>query len=530
MSVNPANQPSAKRYLEAESGFVETFLKQVEQRPEAKAIKIYGKNIEITYAELLKIIERYRATFVRLGVEENDCVLVLQHAGIEFIATLYALVSLGVIFVPVNPRLTDFELTPILEDAKPVGVVIAGDAARPVLAKAKSVRFVLCTEAPSSAVSPLVHVELLDDLPEERSELLEVKGNPIVACHFTYKGLGYPLGALHTYKALAWSHAATAKRFPEVGLGSQLLLLPLYPIFGFHLCLLSLSLGGTLVIANQFDPSKVIKLLAQHQIRFTAVVPLMVQNLLQHLGESIQKNKRILSGLHPRLEVISGGSVLNPQIASALQQLTGIELHQVYGGSEPLIVTMTNQQTFRRGTLGTIDAQDLKVTITDGQGGEIAPAKIGEVTVSSPGLMQGFINRPRETASFLHDGSFFSGDLGYFDKDGFLHFSGRALPITKIASQMVDLTEVENVLKSHPDVADALVTARPNPRFGNHLSASVIPRRFAALNHEGLLVFCREKLSGFKMPRTLSIYRRRLVALSPQPSQPCANAPLESRP
>jgi acyl-CoA synthetase (AMP-forming)/AMP-acid ligase II len=118
------------------------------------------------------------------------------------------------------------------------------------------------------------------------------------------------------------------------------------------------------------------------------------------------------------------------------------------------------------------------------------------------------VNRPRETARFLRGDRFHTGDLGALDDAGFLRFEGRALAFTKCASQMVDLVEIENVLRRHPRVADARVSVQIDRRIGERLSAAVVVKRGASIEPREISAFVRAHLSPHKVPREVTFYGR----------------------
>ena len=156
--------------------------------------------------------------------------------------------------------------------------------------------------------------------------------------------------------------------------------------------------------------------------------------------------------------------------------------------------------------------KDAKLGVVDAQGQTVPPGQVGEIVVRSPSLMQGYLGRPRETARFLKADGMHTGDLGHLDAEGYLHFDGRSQAFTKCAAQMVDLAEIEAVLRRHPQVSDARAMVRFDPLRGEHLEAAVVLRPSTSITSEALLSFLREHLSAHKWPRAVQLFQRDLVA------------------
>src|SRR5262249_23721440 len=158
---------------------------------------------------------------------------------------------------PVSPRLTFHELGAIVADLEPAGVITESDSVegwKRLLAEQKSTaQFVVCPET----------------LPHSKSALQPPSGNPIISCHYTYKGLGYPLGALHRYEDYSWSNQAMAHAFPEARHATHLVGLPVYPIYGLTAGVLGpLSTAGRLLLTQRIFEIDVVELLERYQPDF----------------------------------------------------------------------------------------------------------------------------------------------------------------------------------------------------------------------------------------------------------------------
>jgi long-chain acyl-CoA synthetase len=464
-------------------GFIERFLRHAANSPDAIAVENADTGELVTFEAVRDRAERLRAALEAQGVGRGDPVLLMLASPVELITTFLAVTSLEAMAIPVSPDLTEFELRPIVADAHPVGVIASMLSAplRASLAGCEPLRFLFTGDESA--------------LPDRRSELVPPSLACVVSCHFTYRGLGYPLGALHTYADYAWVLEAAMRSFPGAGGAAHLAALPLYAIYGIVAGMLFPLCSGSRIVTSSRD---VCDLLWRRQIRFTCLVPLLLRSVVAKARE-----QRLRGAFHPELEILSGGSFLSPEAAAEAEDVLGVMPYQGYGLTEALPVT-TNSASYRRpNSLGLPLCAQTAVEIVDEHGQPLPPGEIGEVAITGPTVMAGYLGRPTETAVFLRRGRFLTGDLGALDAEGYLYFHGRRLPFTKVASQMVDLVQVERVLALHPAVDRASVHVRHDPRIGERLSASVTLREGATASTVDLVAWCRRHLSGHKVPRAI---------------------------
>jgi long-chain acyl-CoA synthetase len=490
-------------------GFIEGFLTQVAAAPDAVAIDIEAGERVLTYRELKELMERFRSVFDQLGVQDGDRVLLLLPSGPELIASVYALASLSAIAVPVNPRMTAYEIEPILRDATPIAVVFHESRALRILRNIGPLRFALVTAPlPPNVDTHGIKLTYLDAITSWPSQLAAPDGETVVSCHFTYKGLGYPLGALHTYANYTHCIQALIGRYATTGNVVHLLGLPIYPVYSLLAAVMApLAIGARLLIIHKIAKADLLDLLVRHQVRVVCMVPMLFAPLVM----GAEANPEMKKKLHPDLVLSSGGTHLSEELTHAVIAALGIEPYQGYGLTETLPVVANHADRNLPGSLGVPLSDRIHIRIVDADGNEVPNGRFGEITVSGPTLMSGFIKRPKETAQFMRDGWFHTGDLGHIDSDGFLHFHGRSGPFTKVMAQMVDLVEIEQLLRSHPEVSDAKVTVTSGQLTGERLSVSVITKADATLDTNGVIEFCKAHLSPHKVPRKVMLYRRQIL-------------------
>lgn len=489
------------------NGFVDRFCCAVSACPEAVAFEVAGRPCSWTYVQLLDLAERLRAAFKKLEVEKGDRILVLLPSSPAFIASIYSLTSLAAISIPTDYSLSEYEMGRILKDAKPVGVVTNSTiyaSYQRLFEQQEQIRFVLNTDSPCREFSREgPRFATLHDFVGQRSSLEPPPDDPIVTCHYTYKGLGVPLGTLHRYHNYSFCIEGLEQRFP-LGRGDvNLLALPLHSVYGLTMLALGpLCVGSRLVLVEQVRSQNFIDLLERYNVRGTCVVPPLVPKLMT---EAKTKGGKAALKLNPDLEIGSTAAYLDPNTIGTFAEATGVEIQQGFGLTEALAVTATSTCVEHRGTLGTPISKETEVRIVDVAGREAPPGQTGEIVVEGPTVAEGFLKKSAAADLFFRGSRLRTGDLGYKDGAGLLHFAGRAAPIAKIGSQMVDLREVEEVLALHPQVVRAKVVVRGRMDRRNYISASVLVSRRAGVEPKELRRFCRTMLSRHKVPTEVKI-------------------------
>ncbi|MFF0223186.1 class I adenylate-forming enzyme family protein [Streptomyces sp. NPDC004629] len=260
------------------------------------------------------------------------------------------------------------------------------------------------------------------------------------------------------------------------------------------------SAGHVVLLGGDFLPSRFGRLVEEHRVTSTLLVPSMLRLLT--LGDWHRTYD--LSSLR---HIVYGGAPTPPEILRDLERrLPGVELVETYGQTEagPRITTMRpRDRAAHPGSVGR-PLPGVEVTIRDRDFRPLPPGATGEIVVRGPGTMTGYHARPEETARVLRGGRLLTGDLGRLDKDGFLYLSGRLRNIAIVSGMNVSLEEVEACLTAHPAVTEAVCGVRADARAGETLVAWVrltVAEQATVLDE--LTGFCRARLSAHKLPRRI---------------------------
>ncbi len=157
---------------------------------------------------------------------------------------------------------------------------------------------------------------------------------------------------------------------------------------------------------------------------------------------------------------------------------------------------------------------DVRILDTDGR--ELPRREVGEVVVRGPNVMQGYWNKPEQTAAVLRNGAYWTGDLGYMDEDGYVFLVDRSKDMIVTGGENVYCTEVEDVLYRHAAVLEAAVFGVPDTKWGEAVHAVVVPRaEYGNVDPAEIIAFCREQVAGYKVPKGIDIRHEPLPKSGP---------------
>ncbi|MFK7828563.1 MAG: class I adenylate-forming enzyme family protein [Congregibacter sp.] len=445
------------------------------------------------------------------GVKPGDRVAILSRNNPQWMMSFIAVLSIGAVAVPMNAWWTTEELDYGLRDSGASVVIVDRQRMERLVTLHEALDLELiaiddCTEvgAPSRQFADLVaayggrEMPLAAVAPEDHATIMYTSGST-----------GHPKGALSSHRGIlsalySWVLLAAAGKAlePEKTAAklspSGLLAIPLFHCTGSHSAfMLALLAGRKLVIMHKWDVQEALRLIEEERVTWFTGVPTMSAEMQAAAEES----DRDLSSL---AEIFAGGAARPP---SQVEKLTKTFKKSSSGIGYGL--TETN-------ALGTINAGDM-YRAKPGSAGRVVPAvtefaildesderlpagERGEVCIRSPANILGYWNKPEATADAFRDGWFHTGDVGYFDEDGFLFIVDRIKEIIIRGGENISCIEVEAAIYKHSSVSEAAVYGAPDERLGEAVAASIYLREGCTLTVDELQAFLKEHIAAYKIP------------------------------
>ncbi|MGC4068740.1 MAG: fatty acid--CoA ligase family protein [Polyangiaceae bacterium] len=338
-----------------------------------------------------------------------------------------------------------------------------------------------------------------EDLPVDDSAApYEWQPNEVAYVYFTSGTTAEPKGVM-----LSLGNHANFTRIcdrywqPVTEHSKHLCFVPFSHGFGtIFLVPLCLRTGSELVLLRAFHPLKVLEAIANHRITHLYGVPSHYQQLLRLPHEK---------GQFLSLEMaFCAASKLEHKVMLAWQEATGVLLCEGYGLIETCcgIVWRVGTPSLGTGHMGPCpDEALIRLAILDEHGDPVPPGEVGQIAVSGPSIMKGYLNMEAETRRVMHGEWFLTGDEGRITSEGELFMTGRVKDIINIAGIKVSPYEVEAVLHRHPGVAEAAVVAAADELYGEVVKAYVRAREGTSLSERDLIRFAAQHLMSFQVPK-----------------------------
>ncbi len=472
------------------------------------ALVVVGRSVG--YRQLDERVNRLASSLLARGFVRGDRVALLLFNSIEYVEAFFACAKVGMVAVPLNWRLSAEELGFVLNDCQarvllyePMLSVQADALKQSVPSLELLVRTPLFGGAAEAALPPMedrpVYSQLLDSGSAAETLDRDVGGDDVVLLMYTSGTTGKPKGVMLTHdncffqSVNGWALGIS----PDV---VSLVVLPLFHVGGLNGSVTPiLHAGGTVILVPKFDPAEVLKLVEEHKAHGIMAVPTVYQMLLEH-PDFKTRNLKSLAVL------ISGGAPLPEALMNAYHEL-GFEMRQGYGLTEssPGVSGMGPGDDRRKpGSVGRPCLYtEVRIVREDGQ--ECQVGDVGEILVAGPNIMKGYWGLAEETAAVLKDGWLSTGDLGYFDSDGYLYIAGRKKEMIISGGENVYPGEIEQVLCNHPDVAIAAVVGRSHELWGEIPVGFVIPYPGRTPSSEELVNYVAQRLARYKVPREVYV-------------------------
>ncbi len=458
-----------------------------------------------SYTEIEGMANRLAHALLDHGVQRGDRVAIYLPNSLETVVGIFATLKAGGIFTVVNATTKLDKLTYILNNCRATALITGGRGsklANKVRAAVPSLKFAVLCDAEVPDGDGLLSFDTIQrDYTDKQPPRVNIDID--LACLiYTSGSTGEPKGVMSTHANMVAAASSIIEYLHNVPEDIVINVLPLSFDYGLYQLLMVFKFGGTLVLEKSFAyPAAVLKRMGRERVTGFPGVPTIFAILLQ-----MDLSKFDLSSL--RYITNTAAALPVSHILQLREKFPHATLYSMYGLTECKRVSYLPPEELDRrpGSVG-IAIPNTEVWIVDEEGNRVGPGVVGELVIRGSHVMQGYWEKPEETAKVYRPGRYpaerilYSGDLFKMDEDGFLYFVGRKDDIIKSRGEKVAPKEVENVLYALDGVVEAAVVGVPDPILGQAIKAFVVPAEGRTLTERDVLRHCAAHLEDYMMPK-----------------------------
>ncbi len=449
----------------------------------------------LTFEEVHRRTNALARAMHEAGISERDSVAIMCRNHRGFIDATVACSKLGASALYLNTAFAGPQITDVLERENPQAVIYDEEFTDLVSEGAAGrIRFIAWSEPkarPSADAGDPLLEELIAHAEDSDLQPPVERGRVVILTSGT---TGTPKGAARKQPESLEPVATLFSKIPLKARETTMIAAPMFHSWGFAHFTLGLPLGSTFVLRRRFDPEETLRAVAEHGASALALVPVMLQRILDLPPETIARYD-----VHSLKVIALSGSALPGELATRAMDVFGDILYNLYGSTEVAWATIATPEDLRAapGTAGKPPIGTV-VKLLDSEGREVAPGERGRIFVANEMVFEGYTGGGGKE---IVRGLMSTGDVGRFDAQGRLFVDGRDDEMIVSGGENVFPREVEDLLARHEGIAEAAVIGVEDAEFGQRLRAFVVARDSAGLTEDAVKDYVRQNLARYKVPR-----------------------------
>lgn len=460
----------------------------------------------LSWKDVNRMSSQFANKLSESGIKAGDRVLYYSGNSHDYFLTIFACAKINAVFIPMNWRLAPEEVSAIIKDAEP-SIVLIEDSFKAVW-----------DVAASNLNSPIQAVDLQPrnhaDNPLWKWFAGSSTEDPKAYCApdstawqiYTSGTTGVPKGVEMTHGSIMnmrlCEHLEPAYTWGPAD--RYLFCVPSFHLLGLGLSMQAMYNGATIIIAPQFEPGGVLDIINNEKPTLTGVAPVMIQMLLDHP----ETEKTDFSSIR---EIMYAGSPISMGVLKRGMEKIPCRFMQFYGSTESggaITLLRPDDHDLNNEKRLTSCGKPLpliEIQIIDSNNQALGPNEAGEMLIRLPSIAKSYWRKPEAWNEVYEDGWYRSGDVGYFDEEGYYYIVDRSKDMIVSGGENIYSTEVENCLSIHPEIAAAAVIGVPSEKWGEEVKAFIIPRPACQPDSTEIIQFCKSRLAAYKCPKSIEI-------------------------
>lgn len=479
--------------------------KALRQYPQRVATICAGRRRR--YSEFVERVSRLAGGLQQLGMQPGARVAMLAMNSDRYLEFYFAVWWGGGVVNPVNVRWSAREIAYSLDDCE-TKLLIVDETFAPMAAelveRSTALRTVIYAGDGAAQGGMFDYEQLIADHAPVADAMRA--NDDLAGVFYTGGTTGFPKGVMlshaNLYSNAMVGLAENLARDTDIGLHAA----PMFHLADGMFAQMMCVRGCTQVIVPGFQPERVMQAIQDEKVSNALLVPTMIQMLVDHPRLPDYR-------LDSLRQLLYGASPINESLLDrAMQRLPGVQFAQAYGQTEmsPVVSVLGAEYHSEAGrSSGKLrsagkPAIGVEVRIVDPDGKEVSRGSVGEIAARGAGVMQGYWNKPEQTAAALRDGWMHTGDAAYMDDEGFLFVVDRVKDMIVSGGENIYSAEVENAIALHAGVAACAVIGIPDEQWGETVHAVVVLKAGTAeVTDDDIKRHCRESIAGYKCPRSV---------------------------
>ena len=454
-------------------------------------LKIIADDKTIVNNQKLKeLVKKNSYVLAQFGIKRNDNVAIVLNNSLDFVISFLSTINVGV-SAPLNPNYKEGEFKFYFSDLKPKLIITNFEDDHPAIICARKFK-----------------IKILN----VRNNIFQTNSNKKIK-KIRSSGLNDNALVLHTSgttskpKMVPLSHNNIINSALNISVSLKLskrdkniILMPSFHIHGIVASILApLISGGKIVVLPKFNALSFYKSLHSHSPSWFTGVPTMLQSIL----DRSEKNSKIINN-HKLRFIRSSSASLPTDTLKKLEKVFKIPVVESYGMTEASHQMTSNLLPPRKRKVGSVGIpQGIKVKVVNENYNKLKDYKVGEILVKGRSIFKKYIASKKINSNSFDKGWFRTGDLGYFDEDGYLFISGRIKEIINRGGEKISPKEVDEVFMNYKKVNKAVSFAIDHPKLGEDIGLAIVLNKNVKCSSSELKLYAQDKLAQYKIPKKI---------------------------